>query len=165
MFTQASEQQCPNVFVEHLALGSVACRVDTDKQKRVLQTVATLLQSQVQDVSSQDIMEQLVAREKLGSCNLGHGIALPHARLENITQPALALMTLKEPIKYDDFDKQAVDIVCGLIIPENSSEDHLTILAELAGFFKDKNFCQQLRVAENNEQLLDAALNWPHEVC
>lgn len=157
MLDQVSEQHQPTIFATLLESNNVACLVDADKQKRVLQTLAGLLKSQTDVASSQNIMEALVAREKLGSCNLGRGIALPHARLNNISVPALALMTLKQPISYDNFNKQAVDIVCGLIIPEKDADLHLDLLAQLAELLQNEDFCQRLRLAQDNQQLLSAA--------
>jgi PTS system nitrogen regulatory IIA component len=114
-----------NIFSRLLTPSCTRSLVNLDNKKRCLQTIAELLHSEIDELSSQDIIEHLAAREKIGSCSLGKGVALPHARVVGINKPQIALITLENPIAYDDYDKENVDIVCGLLIPEESVEDHL----------------------------------------
>ena len=58
------------------------------------------------------IAEPLRHREALGSTGLGHGIALPHARLTIISQPFCLLSRLREPLAFEAVDEKPVNIVC-----------------------------------------------------
>jgi len=67
----------------------------------------------------------------------GHGVAIPHGRVNFITQPVGAVITLAEPIEFDAADGEPVDIVVGLLIPETEVDGHLKILASLAKFLNE----------------------------
>lgn len=126
--------------------GSLASRLlnsrpknDEDPEKSVL--------------SEMGILDAFISRERLGNTGLGHGIALPHSRIPCISRPIAALITLDEGIDYGANDKQAVDLVLGLLVPEQSNDEHLKILATLAKRFSDSNFREQMRYYRDPAQL------------
>lgn len=104
-------------------------------------------------LSEMGILDAFIIRERLGSTCLDHGIALPHSRIAHIDQPIAALVTLTNPIDYDNGDKPAVDIVLGLLVPEECNDEHLQILATLARRFSDATFRDTLRSFESSENL------------
>src|SRR5690242_15099035 len=63
------------------------------------------------------IARELMKREALGSTGLGGGIALPHARIENLRRPFGLLARLKRPLDFDSIDGRAVDLVFLLLQP------------------------------------------------
>ena len=52
-------------------------------KKSILEKISDLL-SRSSGVSKDDIFKRLYEREKLGSTSIGKGVAIPHARIENI---------------------------------------------------------------------------------
>lgn len=91
------------------------------------------------------ILDALISRERLGSTGLGHGVGLPHSRLCAIEEPIAALVTLENGVDYEAADDQPVDLVFGLLVPEECNDEHLKILAELAKRFSDESLRDQLR--------------------
>ena len=51
-------------------------------------------------------------------------------------------------------DGQPVDLIFALLVPENATEQHLRLLAELAEMFNDAALCEQLRKADAGEAML-----------
>ena len=96
-------------------------------------------------LSEMGILDAFISRERLGSTSLDHGIALPHSRIGCIDKPIAALITLENGINYSDGDKQPVDLVLGLLVPEECNDEHLKILAALARRFSDADFREQMR--------------------
>lgn len=91
------------------------------------------------------IVDSLATRERLGSTGLGHGIALPHARIKGLAQPVAAFVRLGLPISFDAPDGKPVSDLLVLLVPEQASEAHLQLLAELAQMFGDRRFRATLR--------------------
>lgn len=125
----------------------IACRESCTSKKRSLEMLARLLADATPDLTEGEIFDSLLGRERLGSTGLGHGVALPHGRLQGISQPLGALLTLTEGIDYDAIDSQPVDVLFALLVPAESTDEHLQILAQLAERFSDPAFCEKLRAA------------------
>ena len=106
-------------------------------------------------VSDMDILDALIARERLGSTALGHGIALPHSRMRDLAEPVAALVTLKQGVDFESGDGEPVDVVLGLLVPEDCNDEHLKILSSLARRFSDDALRETLRGCEDGPDLLE----------
>ena len=105
-------------------------------------------------VSDMDILDALISRERLGSTALGHGIALPHSRMRDLAEPLAALVTLKDGVDFESGDGEPVDVVLGLLVPEDCNDEHLKILATLARRFSDDALRETLRGCGDGDELL-----------
>ena len=129
-------------------------------KKRVLERLAALLTIEGKPPGTEQIYEKLLERERLGSTGMSHGIAIPHARIKGLRQPRGGFLRLDEPIDFDALDGQPVDLVFGLLVPEQATDEHLALLAELARLFANSQLCNQVRNASNAsevKQLLNPA--------
>lgn len=138
----------------------VVCNQDLGSKKRALELLGELIASDQTDFSNRDIFDSLIGRERLGSTGLGYGVALPHGRLSQSRQAIGAFVKLKEGIDFDAIDKQPVDLIFGLLVPEHFTDEHLKILAYLADMFSDQAFCKQLREVETDQRLFEQLMHW-----
>ncbi|UXM81925.1 PTS IIA-like nitrogen regulatory protein PtsN [Shewanella seohaensis] len=122
-------------------------------KKKVLELISDLAAVQYPTLSSQEIFESLVAREKMGSTGIGNGIAIPHGRLTDITQPIAILVKCEEPIAFDAIDKQPVDILFALLVPADQCQQHLSTLSCMAEKLSDKQILKQLRKTHDETEL------------
>lgn len=122
-------------------------------KKRVLQTLAERLARTVPGVTELDLFDQLVARERLGSTGLGQGIALPHCRLSEINQPVAALVKLDEAVDFESPDRQPVDLMFALVVPEAATDEHLQLLAAVVERFNDTDTVNALRDTRDPDEL------------
>ena len=123
-------------------------------KKKALEAVSELLASAGGMLAPEVIYEQLLERERLGSTGLTHGIALPHARMMGLMQPTGAFLRLQQGVDYEALDDQPVDLIFALLVPESSTQEHLDLLAKLAGMFSESSLCEKVRQAEETEQIL-----------
>jgi PTS system nitrogen regulatory IIA component len=84
-----------------------------------------------------DFQESIVAREHLRTTYIGHGCAMPHARMAGVTEPVACLAILDHPVEYDTPDHKLVQIVCLLVVPEEDPVVMLKIMSQLAGLLSD----------------------------
>jgi PTS system nitrogen regulatory IIA component len=124
-------------------------------KKKALEELARLLGKGAPSVDPSDILGSLSSREKLGSTGLGHGVAIPHGRMAGVDTSVGAFMRLKNGLDYDAHDGTPVDLVFGLLVPQNATETHLKHLAAIAEMFSDEAFCKKLRGAKDNEGLFE----------
>jgi PTS system nitrogen regulatory IIA component len=145
---------------ELLTAERIACQQECSSKKRSLELLGKLLADALPDFTDGEIFDSLIGRERLGSTGLGNGVALPHGRVQGLKEPIAALLVLSAGIDFDAIDSKPVDLLFALLVPEESTDEHLQILARLAEMFSDKNFCAELRHASNNEQCHKLISNW-----
>jgi PTS system nitrogen regulatory IIA component len=143
-----------------LTVDRIACQQDLTSKKRVLEALAGLLTASTPNLTEVDIFDSLLSRERLGSTGLGTGVAIPHGRMAGIDAPVGAVITLKNGVDYDAIDRQPVDLLFALMVPEASTDEHLQILATLARMFSDRKLCESLRECQDAGQLLRVLDGW-----
>jgi len=92
-----------------------------------------------------DVIDALLNRESLGPTGVGHGIALPHARLADVTDVCGMFLRLERPIDFDAVDRQPVDLIFALLAPENAGVEHLKALALVSRTLRDADMQAKLR--------------------
>jgi PTS system nitrogen regulatory IIA component len=93
----------------------------------------------------------LLAREQLGSSGLGKGFALPHARIDGMTETFGLFIRLARPIDFDAIDGQPVDLVFLLLMPTPEQAGNgtasVSAMAAVARRFRDGETADQLRTS------------------
>ncbi|MFT5065061.1 MAG: PTS system nitrogen regulatory IIA component [Yoonia sp.] len=90
-------------------------------------------------------IEALIEREGLGPTGVGHGIALPHARIDTVTSVCGIFIRLEKPLNFDAVDRQPVDLVFALLAPTTHGVEHLKALALVSRTMRDPDICAKLR--------------------
>ncbi|KAB7623820.1 PTS IIA-like nitrogen regulatory protein PtsN [Alkalilimnicola sp. S0819] len=147
-------------IVDLISLERIAVDADLASKKRSLETLSELLTRNADTLSANTVFEKLISRERLGSTGLGRGVALPHARIEGSSEALGAFIKLQSGVDFDAFDKQPVDLMFALVVPEHFTDEHLQILSSLAELFSDQTLCERLRGAETPEQIHQMLLDW-----
>lgn len=131
----------------------ILCNEECTK-KRALEILSHEL-SIITNIDTSVILQQFVARERIGSTALGNGVALPHVRLEGLETPSAAFLKLESGIDFDSPDGQPVDLIFGLLVPETATEQHLQILSEIAQFFHDSSSRAKVRECSSAQSVFD----------
>ncbi|TQU81991.1 PTS fructose transporter subunit IIA [Xanthomonas perforans] len=116
----------------------------------VLHAAADLLSCR--QAGADELYANLCEREALGSTAIGHGIAIPHGRCPNLTEPRGALLRLDTPVSFGG--DEPVDLVFAMAVPAHYTHQHLMLLSELAERFSDADFRRNLRAAPNADALM-----------
>jgi nitrogen PTS system EIIA component len=149
-----------NPVGELLALDDVRLDLDVSNKTQLLEQVAALLATR-HGLSKTFILESLTAREQLGSTGVGHGVAIPHARMSQCAVPAAAFVRAKLAIPFDAPDGKPVSVFLGLIVPNKASEQHLQLLATAAGMLSDRIFRDKLKTSTDPRIVRELLAAWP----
>lgn len=143
-----------------LTLDRVDCQCELSSKKRTLEKMAELLMDAFDDeeLSDMHVLDALSTRERLGSTGIGHGVALPHARMPSLKEPAAALVSLDKGVDFDAIDGHNVDLIVALLVPEDCNDTHLKILRNLAQHFDNPNYRVALRNATTSKELFSEAI-------
>lgn len=129
-------------------------------KKRALETLSEILSEATPYASNNEIFTALVGREKLGSTGIGDGVGIPHGRLKGIDECVGAMIRLDKGIDFEAPDDTPVDILFGLLVPQESTEEHLKILRALAEMFSNSSCLEKLREARDGEAMVNCLLEF-----
>ncbi len=101
-----------------------------------------------------DAREAVLERERIAPTGLGDEVAIPHAAVEGLTKPLLALGVSPDGIDFDAPDGRAARLVFLLLMPPKAYEREVRVLASIARAVFDDRARAMVLQAEN---LLDAA--------
>ncbi|MEQ8898729.1 MAG: PTS sugar transporter subunit IIA [Roseovarius sp.] len=113
-------------------------------KKRLFHELGMIVES-AYDVGHTNAIDALQERESLGPTGVGHGVALPHARLDCVEEVIGAMVVLEKPINFDAVDRQPVDLVFSLFAPSDAGVEHLKALALVSRTLRDPALCAKLR--------------------
>ena len=132
---------------------------DVNDRDRLFSFAAHLLATR-HGLDEAEVLGELTAREKLASTALGHGIAIPHARMAKLTEPACAFIRLHQPIAFGAHDGKPVSQFLFLLVPKEASEKHLRLMAAAAGALSDPSVRQELRTCARCEEARELLGSW-----
>ena len=132
----------------------ILCRSSAPSRKRLLQNVAECLDRNAE--TADQLFEDLMERERLGSTGIGEGVAIPHCRSAT-DEIKICLVTTTSPIDYEAIDGAPVDVFIALIVPPQEQNAHLGILAAISEAMIVPENRAALRAAEDSASLLATA--------
>ena len=135
-----------NLLSSMLTVDNVLLDLNAHDREEIFRAVGELWQRN-NGLNAAEVIAGLAMREELGSTGLGHGLAIPHARVKSVDKPLAAFVRLKNAINFDAPDQVAVGDFFVLTVPAHATEMHLQILAEVAEKMSNTGFRNALRGA------------------
>ena len=132
------------------------CGLPGSSKKKVLEEIANAIAAERSDLEENEIYDNLIARERLGSTGIGQGIAIPHSRTDCCKSVIGCLFTLEEKVAFDSIDNEPVDILFVLLVPSEATSQHLELLSQIAEKFNNVAFCNRLRASKSSTELYQA---------
>ena len=121
-------------------------------KKNVLELISEIAAS-VSIANKDIIFEKLYEREKLGTTAFGNGIAIPHARIDDLSEAKIIILKLETAIDFNSSDGEKVDLIVSLLAPNNENEMHIKILSKIAEMLDDKVFREKIRNCSNKLEI------------
>lgn len=154
----------PVSLADILSPERVRCNADATSKKKALEMLSELMASAPGMPDARVVADRLLAREKLGSTALGEGVAIPHGRCSEIRSAVAAFLSLSNGVDFDGPDGKPVDLLVGLLVPEECTDSHLQLLAQLAELFSQPEIREQLRGPVSPDRLLHLLSQSTHHV-
>ena len=134
---------------------SITPSAEPRSKKQALQEIARMAEKRT-GVKYDRIVDALLKRERLGSTGVGHGVAIPHAKLAKLDGIVGLFARLRRPVDFDSVDGEPVDLMFLLLAPENASAEHLKALAEVSRQLRSAPVRDALRQAGSADGLYQA---------
>lgn len=121
-------------------------------KKALLPQLANLVGPRL-DVDSSVILASISEREQLGSTGFGHGVAIPHGKVEGLKRIYCLFARLAEPLDYKAIDGRPVDLVFILLSPPDAGAEHLKALAAISRVTRHAATLEKMRGARSRDAL------------
>lgn len=126
----------------------------------VIREVARLAKqcSVLENVSEQEILAGLQARETLGSTGVGKGVAIPHCRLKSVTDFVVGLITVPSGVDFDAIDAGKVKLIVFIIAPEAESNKHLRLLSVISQMLLAPKVPERILSGQTPEEVYESCV-------
>lgn len=114
------------------------------RSRAVYAALSNRLAEEFEFLSGEALLEQVMEREEAAPAGLGHGVALPHARLEGPDRTLCGIALVPDGLEDFAGIDEPVRLVFMLISPPDKPEMHLAVLGEIARLCADAAIRQQL---------------------
>lgn len=103
--------------------------------------------------NSATALDQIMARESTESTGVGHGIAVPHARVSGLKSLVCAIGRVRGGIDFTALDKKPVHLIFLICYPPTQQTTYLNFLATTAKIFRDPEAMVALLKAADEDEL------------
>jgi len=108
----------------------------------------------VTGLKSDIIAEKVLDRERTMPTGIGRRLAIPHARMEGLTAPAIALGFSRHGVDFDAPDGASANIILLVLTPKDDYQIQLQILADIGRLFKSEKFVDKVLTATSFVEFL-----------
>jgi len=127
-----------------------------ERDDAINELVDALIAAGSADAAMKDeLVKQILAREKNGSTGFGKGVAVPHVKHEKITQRAAAIGLSPEGVDFNALDKAPVYSIFLLLSPADEPDEHLQAMETIFSSLQKDSFRKFLRQSSTREQVVD----------
>lgn len=144
----------PKGFADLLAPERIVVWDDPVSKDQILQTLAAAALNGTPHVTLKDVMGKLAEREQMGSTFLNEGVALPHARLEQLSTPRIAMGLTHAGVLDAPTDKP-VEVIVLLLSPASGPSSHLQMLAAAGRALQNKEMRSRLGKARTQQEAIE----------
>lgn len=96
----------------------------------------------------------LIEREKQSTTGFGGGVAIPHAKIDDVIKPSIIVIKLAEPVEWGAMDDNPVQLLIALGIPTKYKDTlHLKLLAKLSENLMEEEFIHSLLSAKTEVEI------------
>ena len=100
-------------------------------------------------------LNDIFAREEMGSTGIGKKIALPHAKTKAVDELIATFGISRNGIDYESLDNENVNIFFMFLCPEEKTQEYLKVLARISRLIRDDKFIDKLLKAESNGEIIE----------
>ena len=122
-------------------------------KKNVLDELSSFLEDKGEITSKENLLVALIEREKLGSTGIGENVAIPHAKISEIDNIITVFGRSKNGVEFESLDQKPVNFIFLVMAPENSTGQHLKVLARISRLFKNPSLRESVLRTNEADQI------------
>ena len=128
----------------------------SSKKENVLKEMVFAISKSDKVEDRNDFYRAIVEREKVMSTGIGIGIAVPHVKIETVTDFVMAIGRKPEGIDFDSLDGKPTTIIIMIGANESQRDQYLKVLARIVLLFKNSQFRRRVLNAKDGKAIIKA---------
>lgn len=140
------------LLTEFLDFEAIKPALPAGNKRSLLNQLASIAAARL-ELEPAAILETITEREKLGSTGFGQGVAIPHGKVDGLSQIYGLFVRLAEPVGYKAIDGKPVDLVFLLLSPPDAGAEHLKALAAVSRVVRNAPTLEKMRGARSRDAL------------
>jgi len=122
-------------------------------KRGLLDEMASMLVEKVEGLNRDELLELLLAREKLGSTGIGFGVAIPHAKYDSLERTIVAFGRSRKGVDFQAMDNKPAHLFFMIFAPGGATTVHIKVLARISLLLKDAPFREKLMRADSSDEI------------
>jgi len=122
-------------------------------KRHILEEFVLALKSRGLVSQERIILEELLRRESMGSTGLEKGIAVPHALIDEVKEPLLALALIKKGVDFEAADQKPTHVILLFLGRRDDPGYQLKVLAHICRLVKETNVVEKLKKAKSAQDI------------
>ncbi len=142
-------------ILEYLSVDTVALSSSRCTMEERITALTGLLARAGKVPDAHVLADAIMKRETVISTAMGEGVAIPHAKLEGIVSPCLAIGICSEGVDGATPDGKPIRVVFLIASCLKDDGTQLKILAALARYIKAPGFVAQMQACQSPQAILE----------
>lgn len=151
-------------LADYLAEECILCNVDADSRTAAIDQLAGILHHKIGGFDRAAAVQAIMDRERQAPTVLAEGLALPHARLPDITKPLLAVATSRTGVDFEAVGENPVHVMVLILTPKDDPGAYLRLMASLSKTLGEPHMIKRLTVAGSAREIFGILAEGPEHV-
>ena len=130
--------------------------LESTTKEEALRELAGIMSNAPEVGDGERLMEAILEREAIMSTGIGLGIAIPHAKIESVTDFVIGLGKSNAGIEFNSLDEKPVHFLVMIAGPKDQQERYLQLLAKITLKLKDSTVRRRLSEASSVDEIRSA---------
>lgn len=142
-------------FLDFLTQDCIELNLKAKTPEEAVRELVTLLERGGKIEDAEKVIGAVMSREMSLSTGIGEGVALPHAKVESVEGPVLAIGISEEGIDWESIDHRPAHLVILILSPHKDAGAQLKLLASISRLLKKKGVAPILLKTSTTSDLME----------
>lgn len=134
---------------------SISCSLKGQTKEEIISEMISLLERTGYVQDREQVLQDVLIREKTMSTGMQKGIALPHGKSSGVRSLCTAVGISKKGVDFGSLDGIPSRIFIMVVSPKKSSGPHVQFLAAIGSILRDEGIIDRILCAKKSEEVAD----------
>ncbi len=146
-------------LTDYIKIECIKTDLIAEDKEEVIEELVEMLSESMTCCGADVIYQAVMERENEGSTGLEKGIAIPHAKCDEVDRLRIVIGISREGINFDSLDGKPAYIFFLMIAPSSEAGPHVQAIARIVKMIGIEGFRENLIKAGNAEKVLEIIEN------